>query len=58
MINEFANKIEKELGYKVKRIVTGGYSNSVINGLHDFIYEKNVVLEGLLEIYKRNSYEK
>ena len=58
MINEFANKIEKELGYKVKRIVTGGYSSSVINGLHDFIYEKNVVLEGLLEIYKRNSYEK
>lgn len=58
MINEFANKIELELGYKVKRIITGGYANSVIKHLDNFIYEKNVVLVGLLEIYKVNSYEK
>lgn len=61
MINEFARRIEAELGYKVERILTGGYSSIIKNEIVCFHYEENLNLEGLYYIYLINNgddYEK
>lgn len=46
---------EREIGEKCTVIATGGYS-SVIKPLckTDFALDENLILEGLLEIYKKN----
>lgn len=49
-----ADGIEKEAGYPCKRILTGGFSSYVRPLFEDYMYEPNLVLEGLLAIYERN----
>mgnify|MGYP003295051460 CR=1 FL=1 len=59
MIIGMCNRYEKELGYSLKRILTGGSSILIRDILgSDFIYEQNLTLDGLNYIIRRNSYEK
>jgi len=51
----FSLNIEKELGYSLKKILTGGYSELIKDKLEDFYFEKNLSLIGLNEILKLNS---
>ena len=55
MIEGMAEKIERELGYKCTRILTGGNSyiiKDIIN--KDFIFEPTLILDGLYQIYLKN----
>lgn len=54
MIDEFSRQIENELGYKVERVLTGGYSNLIKNEISSFHYDENLSLEGLYYIYLMN----
>lgn len=54
MIERFAEKMEDECGYKLKRVVTGGYSRVVKDELNGFIFNEDLVLEGLYHIYEIN----
>ena len=54
MISEFARRMEKELGYELERILTGGFSGAVKEEIVCFHHEPNLVLDGLFEIYKYN----
>ena len=57
MIEGIVNKMEEELGYKVKRVITGGYSH-VMPKLDNFVYDYDLVHIGLAIIYRKNVYEK
>jgi type III pantothenate kinase len=55
MIEGMCQKIEEELGYPVKKVVCGGYSSLIKNHLNaSFIYDANLILEGLYQIYLKN----
>ena len=55
MINGLVNRIEKEIGYPCKHIITGGSSILIKDILKDnFIYHKDLVLDGLYAIYLKN----
>lgn len=56
-VKALCDAIEKEAGYPCKRIVTGGYANFILPLLDGFAYEPNLVHEGLLSIYRRNTNE-
>lgn len=59
MIIGMCNRFEKELGYPLKRILTGGSSILIKDILGEqFIYEQNLTLDGLNFIVRRNSNEK
>lgn len=58
MIREFAKEMENECGYKLKRILTGGFSKIIRNVLNDFIYDENLILDGLYQIYLMNEEKK
>lgn len=58
MVSEFARRIENELGYKINRILTGGFANVIRDQIVCFNYEENLVLDGLFEIYSLNAGEK
>lgn len=58
MIQEFAKKFETELGYGLKKIITGGFCKVFSENLEDFIFDNDLTLEGLNEVFKLNSYEK
>ncbi len=47
-------RIEKELGYPLKKILTGGNSYLVKDQIEDFVFDDRLILDGLLEIYRRN----
>ena len=51
---KLAKEMENELGYRLKRILTGGFSKIIRNVLNEFIYDENLILDGLYEIYKMN----
>jgi len=56
-INGAVRRFEKEIGYKCKRILTGGYSKYIKNYLDfNFVEEPNLALTGLKEIidYEEN----
>lgn len=55
MLDGMIESFEREIGEKCTVIATGGYS-SVIKPLckTDFALDENLILEGLLEIYKKN----
>ena len=55
MIEGMAERIEKELGYKCNKVLTGGNS-FLIKDLIDqeFHFEPNIILEGLNAIYSKN----
>lgn len=55
MIEGMASKIEKELGYPCKKILTGGNAfliDKIIDA--EFSFEPNLILIGLETIYKKN----
>ena len=54
MISEFARRMEKELGYELERVLTGGFSGVIKDEVVCFHYEPTLSLEGLYEIYKMN----
>lgn len=56
MIKGLCNKIEEELGYPCKRILTGGYAK-LLKGLEQdgFIFDSNLVLEGMRIIASKNA---
>lgn len=57
-IKGFSSDIESELGYELKKIITGGFSNLFAEKLENFVHIDNLVLYGLNEIYKINNYGK
>ena len=54
MISEFARRIEKELGYSLNRVLTGGFSSIIKNEVICFNFEPYLVLDGLFNIYQMN----
>ena len=55
MIDGLCDDIEKEVGYKLKRIVTGGNSYLITDHIKDnYIYDNNLIFEGLYQIYLKN----
>lgn len=54
MVSEFARRIENELGYKIERILTGGYSKIIRDQIECFHYEEDLNLDGLYQIYQIN----
>ena len=54
MVSEFARRIENELGYGLKRVLTGGFAKEISNQIVCFNYEENLVIDGLYLIYKIN----
>ncbi len=53
-IEGFVNAIEKECGYPLKKILTGGYAPFVAKHLPAFTYDGYLTVKGIKEIYKRN----
>ena len=56
MIQSFVSEMEKELGYSTNRVITGGFAH-IINDLEGFIYDFDLVLDGLRVIYLKNKHE-
>lgn len=54
MVSEFARRIEKELGYELNRVLTGGFAKIIKESIVCFNYEEKLSIEGLYEIYKIN----
>lgn len=52
-IEGFAKAFEKEAGYSLKKIITGGNSRYVIDNLDGFTYDENLTLFGLAAIYSK-----
>ena len=55
-LNSEIARLEKELGKTIKTtIATGGLSKEIVNCCErEIVYNKNLILEGLLVIYKKN----
>ncbi len=50
-----SDMIEKEMGYSLKKIVTGGNAMLIKEHLNDqFSYDETLILNGLIEIYNNN----
>ena len=56
MIQSFVSEMEKELGYKTNKVITGGFAH-IINDLEGVTYDFNLVLDGLRVIYLKNRHE-
>ena len=55
-IKELTKMIEIEVGYPLKKIITGGNANLIKGMLDDsFIFDDNLILKGLYEIYTRHN---
>lgn len=54
MINGMTKMIEEELGYPTKHILTGGNAILIKDHIKDYIYDENLIFEGLYQIYKKN----
>lgn len=54
MVSEFARRMEKELGYGLKRVLTGGFAEEIKDEIVCFDYDENLVLKGLYQIYLIN----
>ena len=58
MIKGLSAKIEAELGYPLKKVITGG--NSILIKDHipaDYIFDPSLILEGLYRVYMKNRKE-
>lgn len=53
-ISGLANAIEKEVGYPLNRVITGGSAKVVKDLLPEFDYRPNLTLDGLCLLYRRN----
>lgn len=56
MLDGMANRLEKELGTPIKSLVaTGGLAKEIVACCEkDIIYNKDLILQGLLTIYRKN----
>ena len=55
MIKEVVERYENELGYKVKKVITGGASIHLSDFLpKDYIYDQDIILDGLNYILNKN----
>lgn len=55
MVDGMIDRYEKELGYEVNVIATGGLAKTIIpNCSHKIIYDEDLLLRGLAVIYKKN----
>ncbi len=57
-IEGISNMIEKEIGQKCQRVLTGGYSVIFRHLLPEFEYEEHLVSDGLIEIYLKEMLKK
>ena len=55
MVSEFARRIEKELGYELNRVLTGGFADRIKDEIVCYNYDPYLVLRGLNYIYQINS---
>lgn len=55
MVSEFARRMEKELGYELNRVVTGGFAKEIKDEIVCFNYDPDIVLKGIYKIYKINT---
>ena len=53
-IKGLADALEKEVGYPLKRVLTGGYARILGPLLPDYHYEPNLTLIGIKAIFERN----
>jgi len=55
LIESMYERIEKEMGYPVKKILTGGYSELIVSLMPiDVIYDRYLNVDGLYQIYLKN----
>ncbi len=54
MVRGLATKVQQELQTTKPVILTGGYAKLIRQLLPDFIYDENLLLDGLLQIYHKN----
>lgn len=54
MVSEFARRVEKELGYELNRVLTGGFADRIKDEIVCYNYDPYLVLRGLNEIYNMN----
>ena len=55
MLNGLIEQISAELGAFPTIVATGGLSKEIVaHCQHDIIYDENLLLDGLREIYERN----
>ena len=58
MIEGMCKKMEEELGYPCKKVLTGGYSNLLNDYIsEEFIHDPTLIFEGLYQIYLKNGGE-
>lgn len=58
MIEGLTQQIEEELKYKCKKIITGGNALLIKDHISsEYIYDSNLIMEGLYQIYKKNRKE-
>ena len=56
MLDGLINRIEEELNCEVTIVATGGLSKDIISHCeHNIIYNENLLLDGLKEIYNKNN---
>lgn len=54
-VEGLCKRMETELGYPCKRILTGGYAPIVKEKMNaQFIYDENLILDGLYTLYQKN----
>ena len=59
MIDGLIDKFCEEKNAECKIIATGGLAESIIcNCRHEIIYDENIILEGLNNIYQKNDSKK
>lgn len=54
MIKEYSRLIEEDVGYSLKKILSGGNAHIFKDSLSDFIIDPDLVLKGIYCIYKAN----
>ncbi|HAK05394.1 MAG TPA: pantothenate kinase [Firmicutes bacterium] len=54
LVKGLASGVSLELGIEKPIVLTGGYAKVLLPLLPDFIYDENLVLDGLYEIYLKN----
>ena len=58
MVEGLVKKIENELNYKFKKVITGGNSLLIKDHISsEYIYDSNLIMEGLYQIYLKNRKE-
>jgi type III pantothenate kinase len=54
LVRGLAEQVQKELGTDKQVVLTGGYAKHIQKLLPQFVYDENLLLDGLYQIYLRN----